>query len=81
MPLVVISSGEAGDGGDERLLEYVCDYPDCPNPAERVIGFVREISGGFAVCLRHAAILEGRIGRELPRISFGNFNSSPCGPG
>lgn len=76
MPLVVISSGEAGDDGEERLLEYVCDYPDCPNLAERVIGFVREIGGGFAVCLRHAAILEGRIGRNLPRVSFGDFNSS-----
>jgi hypothetical protein len=77
LPLVVISSGEAaGDGGEERLLEYVCDYPDCPNRAERVIGFVREIGGGFAVCLRHAAILEWRIGRDLPRVSFGDFNSS-----
>ncbi|MGH9146809.1 MAG: hypothetical protein ACRD1Q_08880 [Vicinamibacterales bacterium] len=77
MPLVIINSGEAaGDGGEERLLEYMCDYPNCPNRAERVIGFVREIGGGFAVCLRHAAILEGRIGRDLPRVSFGDFNSS-----
>ncbi len=72
MPLVVISSGKS----DERLFEYMCDYPDCPNPAERVIGFVREIAGGFAVCLRHAAVLEGRIGRGLPRVSFDDLSSS-----
>ena len=75
MPLVVINTGKAGDGGEEQLFEYMCDYPHCPNPAERVIGFVREIGGGFAVCLRHAAILEGRIGRNLPRVSFGDFNA------
>jgi hypothetical protein len=72
MPLVIIGSGvTAGDGGEERLWEYFCDYPDCPNTAERLIGYVREIAGGFAVCLRHAAVLEGRIGRDLPRVSFG----------
>jgi hypothetical protein len=74
VPLVIISNGvSAGDGGEERLWEYFCDYPDCPNTAERVIGYVREIAGGFAVCLRHAAVLEGRIGRDLPRVSFGDF--------
>lgn len=77
MPFVNIGSGvAAGDGSEERLWEYLCDYPDCPNIAERVVGYVREIQGGFAVCLRHAAILEGRIGRNLPRVSFGDLGAS-----
>jgi hypothetical protein len=78
LPLVVITSGEdARESGDEeRLLEYVCDYPNCPYPAERVIGFAREIAGGFAVCLKHAAILECRFSRDAPPQSFGDLNSS-----
>jgi hypothetical protein len=77
VPFVIINSGvSAGDGSEERMWEYFCDYPDCPHIAERVVGFVREIQGGFGVCLRHAAILEGRIGRNLPRISFGDLGAS-----
>jgi hypothetical protein len=55
MPVVTIRSGDAAEGGEEILREYVCDYPGCPNPAQHVIGCAREIGAGYAVCDEHAA--------------------------
>jgi hypothetical protein len=60
---VIIATGFVGaDGREEVLSEYQCDCPDCPNPAERAMGFAREFGGGFAVCAEHAAQLERRSG-------------------
>lgn len=42
------------DGGEEELTEYLCDWPDCPNPATHVLGCLRELGGSAAVCDRHA---------------------------
>jgi hypothetical protein len=56
MPHVIIATGfRAEDGREEILTEYLCDVPDCPNPAAEVMGFAREAGGGFAVCAEHAA--------------------------
>jgi hypothetical protein len=57
MPVVIIRTGV---DGEEILSEYLCDCPDCPNPAERVMGVAREMGAGFAVCAEHAAALERR---------------------
>jgi hypothetical protein len=61
MPRVVIHTGVMGaDGQEETLAEYMCDSPGCPNYAEQVIAFVRELGIGLAVCHEHAAKSEGR---------------------
>jgi len=55
MPVVTIRSGDsAADGGEEVLREYLCDYPNCPNPAYHIMGHAREIGGAYAVCDEHA---------------------------
>jgi hypothetical protein len=36
---VTIKTGlTAPDGREEKLTEYLCDYPDCPNFATRLVG-------------------------------------------
>jgi hypothetical protein len=55
MPQVVIKTGfTAADGSEEELIEYICDYPDCPNVATRTLGCARELRMGMAVCEAHA---------------------------
>jgi hypothetical protein len=57
MPHVTIATGfTAEDGREEILTDYLCDVPDCPNPACQVMGFAREAGGGFAVCAEHAPV-------------------------
>jgi hypothetical protein len=57
MPQVTIEAGFiALDGHEERLTEYLCDWPDCPNIATHVLGCVREIGIRVAVCEEHAAM-------------------------
>src|ERR1700687_1153119 len=55
MPQVTIKTGMAGpDGREEKLSEYLCDWPGCPNVAEHVLGCARELSLAVAVCPQHA---------------------------
>ena len=55
MPQVTIKTGiKATDGHEEKLTEYFCDSPDCPNVAIEVLGYAKEIGIGFAVCREHA---------------------------
>ena len=57
MPRVTIVTGfMAEDGREEILAEYLCDVAECPNPAAHVLGFARELGGGYAVCAEHAAV-------------------------
>ena len=57
MPQVTIKTGIAGpDGREEKLSEYLCDWPGCPNVAEHVLGCVRELGLAVAVCPQHAPI-------------------------
>ena len=42
---------------EETLTEYICDWPDCPNVAEHVIGAIRELRAFSAVCKTHAAVI------------------------
>jgi hypothetical protein len=43
------------DGREEELTEYICDYPNCPNIATRVLGCLRELRLMAAVCDVHAS--------------------------
>jgi hypothetical protein len=42
------------DGHEERLTEYFCDHPGCPNIATQLLGRVAEIGLVAAVCDEHA---------------------------
>jgi hypothetical protein len=48
------------EGKEETLSEYICDWPDCPNVAVHVVGFVRELRLRTAVCAEHAARLANK---------------------
>jgi hypothetical protein len=52
MPQVTIKTGI--EGREEELSEYLCDWPDCPNIAEHVLGCVKELGLAFAICQQHA---------------------------
>ena len=43
------------DGTQEELVEFICDWPDCPNIATQVLGCVKELGLSTAVCDEHAA--------------------------
>ena len=52
---VTIKTGlTAPDGREEELTEYLCDYPDCPNFATRLVGCLVELRLMAAVCDVHA---------------------------
>jgi hypothetical protein len=62
MPQVIIKTGLIGsDGQQEILSEYLCDWPDCPNPAVHVLGFLRELGTCTAVCDDHRVAFEARM--------------------
>jgi hypothetical protein len=51
MPQVVIRTGlTTPDGQEEKLSEYLCDWPGCPNVATEVLGCVKELGMCSAVC-------------------------------
>jgi hypothetical protein len=61
MPCVTIRTGiVAADGQEEVLTEYVCDWPDCPNPAEHVMGVARDVGMVSVMCQVHAGIVHNR---------------------
>jgi len=62
MPWVEIKSGlTAQDGHEEKLTEYLCDYPDCPNLATQMLGCVVELRLIAAVCEEHALKRQAQI--------------------
>ena len=55
---VTIKTGlKAPDGSEEKLTEYLCDYPNCPNFATRIVGCLVELRLMAAVCETHASML------------------------
>jgi hypothetical protein len=55
MPLVTIRTGIfAPDGREEKLTEYLCDVPGCPNIATQVLGCIRELRLCAVSCDEHA---------------------------
>jgi len=60
MPRVTIKAGITDSNGrEEELTEYLCDSPGCPNVATQVLGCVRGIGAGAAVCETHAPTARG----------------------
>jgi len=56
VPQVTIRTGfKDADGHEEKLTEYLCDYPGCPNAATRILGCLVELRAMAAVCDVHAA--------------------------
>jgi hypothetical protein len=61
MPCVAIKTGVIGADGQEVVLtEYLCDWPDCANVAEHVVGVVRDVAMAYAVCPEHAGMVQNR---------------------
>ena len=61
MPGVRIRTGMIDATGHEEVLsEYLCDWPDCPNVAEHVVGVVRELGAAVVMCDQHAEQLRKR---------------------
>jgi hypothetical protein len=56
MPRVTLRT-ETADHKDVQLTEYFCDVADCPNTAEHVLGFARELGAFVAVCAPHKRML------------------------
>jgi hypothetical protein len=60
MPWVIVEPGLRGPRSyNEGLTTYLCDWRDCPNPAEHVLGYVKEIAACYALCKEHA---------KMPRV-------------
>ena len=57
MPRVTLRT-ETADGQEVTIAEYICDVPDCPNVAEHVLGFVRELRALAIVCTSHKQSLD-----------------------
>jgi hypothetical protein len=59
MPAVTLRAA-VGDNKEETLTEYICDWPDCPNVAEQIVGVICELRAFAALCPEHAALLKAR---------------------
>jgi hypothetical protein len=56
MAQVTIETGFTDqDGRQEKITGYLCDYPDCPNLATRMVGCLVELRLKAAVCEMHAS--------------------------
>lgn len=61
MPQVTLRTGIVGaDGKEEVLIDYLCDWPNCPNVAKHTVGIIRELRRAYVVCPEHAATLQRR---------------------
>jgi len=63
MPRVTLRASETSSSKEETLTEYICDWPNCPNVAEHVLGVVRELRQFAAVCPDHAREMRERSPR------------------
>jgi len=55
MPWVTVKTGlTAPDGSEEKLAEYFCDHPGCPNVATEMLGCIVELRLMAMVCEEHA---------------------------
>ncbi|MGH9253891.1 MAG: hypothetical protein ACRD3C_04895 [Vicinamibacterales bacterium] len=60
MPRVTLRAAETAEEKEDTVTEYICDWPDCPNVAEHVLGVLRELRAFAAVCPEHAQLLDAR---------------------
>jgi len=42
---------------EETMTEYICDWPDCPDAAEHIVGVIAGLRAYSAVCKKHAALI------------------------
>ena len=55
MSRVTIKTGlTTPEGREEEITQYLCDYPNCPNFATRLLGCLVELRLMAAVCEEHA---------------------------
>jgi hypothetical protein len=62
MPRVTLRT-ETADRQEVTITEYICDVPDCPNIAEHVLGFARELRALAIVCAPHKRLLDEKNNR------------------
>jgi hypothetical protein len=61
VPWVAIKTGIVGEDGREAVLrEYLCDWPDCANVAQHLVGVGRDVGMACAICPEHHALMENR---------------------
>jgi hypothetical protein len=61
MPRTTIRTGFVRDDGTDVVLEeFLCDWPDCPNVAEHVLGALVELRTMAILCSMHMAELQER---------------------
>jgi hypothetical protein len=54
LPRLTLRCRPSPDGEEETLSEYICDWPDCPNVAEHMLGAIAELRAVVIVCAEHA---------------------------
>jgi hypothetical protein len=55
MPWVIVEPGVGGPRSyRENVTTYLCDWPDCLNTAEQIMGCVKELAACVALCKQHA---------------------------
>jgi hypothetical protein len=68
MPRVTIKTGIVEEDGQEAVLsEHLCDWPDCANIAEHVVGVARDAAWACAVCAEHFAEMKSRASQSEER--------------
>jgi hypothetical protein len=56
LPRLILRYPQSANAKEETLSEYICDWPDCPNVAEHVLGSIRELRAFVAVCGEHVRL-------------------------
>ena len=57
-----------GQGCEEKITKYMCDWPGCPNIATEALGCLRDLGMFCAVCKEHAPMRP--IGLSRPVATF-----------
>ena len=53
VPRLTLRYSGLADREEDTVSEYICDWPDCPNVAEHVLGCIRELRAFVVVCGEH----------------------------
>jgi hypothetical protein len=64
MPPVTLRLLRPADNAEERLSEYICDWPGCPNVAEHLIGVMPGLRALSMVCREHASLIAAKRRRS-----------------
>ena len=58
MPLVTLRT--VVNDREETISQYICDWPDCPQPGVHLLGVLAELRLRAVVCAEHLAQFENR---------------------